>query len=477
MELARRHLLDFTCYTYPGYQVNWHHQVLCNYLERWITGDLKRLMVFMPPRSGKSELVSRRLPAYIFGLNPNASIMATSYGADLASRMNRDVQRIIDSPLYADLFPQTTIWGKNIRTVATGTYLRNSDIFEIVDHRGVYKCAGVGGGITGMGFTHGIIDDPIKDRKEAESKAFRENLWDWYTSTFYTRREKDARVLITLTRWNEDDLAGRLLKLAQDDPKADQWAVISFPMIAEEGNPIDPRKPGEPLWPEKFPPKELEAVKTVMGSYEWVALMQQRPTNPTGNILNRNWWKFYKELPSRFDIVIQSWDCTFKGTDGTDYVVGQVWGKQKSSRYLLDQVRARMNFPATLQAIKSLSAKWPESVGKYIEDKANGPAAIDTLKAEIPGMIPVNPKGGKVVRVHAVSPYIEAGNVFLPDPSMAPWIHDFIEECSAFPGGKYDDQVDAMSQALTALPEEWVSEWQPTEDDLVYSSPAYTGLI
>ena len=221
-------------------------------------------------------------------------------------------------------------------------------------------------------------------------------------------------------------------------------------------------------------PYDSEAYEYRLDAFK---LLQVSEVGKVDSILNRNWWKFYKELPSRFDIVIQSWDCTFKGTDGTDYVVGQVWGKQKSSRYLLDQVRARMNFPATLQAIKSLSAKWPESVGKYIEDKANGPAAIDTLKAEIPGMIPVNPKGGKVVRVHAVSPYIEAGNVFLPDPSMAPWIHDFIEECSAFPGGKYDDQVDAMSQALTALPEEWVSEWQPTEDDLVYSSPAYTGLI
>jgi predicted phage terminase large subunit-like protein len=370
-------------------------------------------MVFMPPRSGKSELVSRRLPAYIFGLNPDASVMATSYGADLASRMNRDVQRIIDSPKYAEIFPATTLWGKNIRTVSQGTYLRNSDLFEIVDHQGVYKCSGVGGGITGLGFQYGIIDDPIKDRKEAESKAFREALWDWYASTFYTRREKDARILITLTRWNEDDLAGRLLKLAQDDPKADQWEVISFPMIAEGNNKIDPRAIGEPLWPAKFSLQDLEAVKTVMGSYEWAALMQQRPSNPVGNILNRNWWKFYKVMPTDYQQLIQSWDCTFKDTDGTDYVVGQVWAKRGADRYLVDQVRARMDFPATIQAVRSLSAKWPGAVKKLIEDKANGPAVISTLKREISGLIPVNPEGGKTVRVHAVSPYIEAGNVFL----------------------------------------------------------------
>ncbi len=428
-------------------------------------------MVFMPPRTGKSELVSRRLPAYIFGLNPDASIMATSYGSDLASRMNRDTQAIISSPLYAELFPDTTLWGKNVRTTAYGAYLRNNDIFEIVNHKGVYKCAGIGGGITGMGFQYGIIDDPIKDQKEAESVAFRENLWDWYTTTFYTRREKDARILITLTRWQEDDLAGRLLKTAQDNPKADQWEVISFPMIAEEGNPDDPRKPGEPLWPWKFPLEELETAKIGMGSYKWVALMQQRPTNPTGNILNRNWWKFYKDSPANFDIMIQSWDCTFKGTDGTDYVVGQVWGKKKASRYLLDQVRARMNFPATLQAIKALSAKWPDAIGKYVEDKANGPAAIDTLRSEVPGLIPVNPKGGKVVRVHAVSPYIEAGNVYLPE--NAPWIHDFIEECAAFPSSKYDDQVDAMSQALMSMPDDLISEWLPPEES-TFGSPSFT---
>jgi predicted phage terminase large subunit-like protein len=432
-------------------------------------------MVFMPPRSGKSELVSRRLPAYIFGLKPDASVMATSYGADLASRMNRDVQRIIDSDSYREVFPNTTLWGKNIRTVSQGTYLRNSDLFEIVDHNGVYKCSGVGGGITGLGFQYGIIDDPIKDRKEAESKAFREALWDWYASTFYTRREKDARILITLTRWNEDDLAGRLLKLAQDDPKADQWEVISFPMIAEEPIPPDPRKTGDPLWPAKFSLQDLEAVKTVMGSYEWSALMQQRPTTPGGNIINRGWWKFYKQLP-RLDTVIQSWDCTFKDSDGTDFVVGQVWGKDRADRYLLDQIRARLNFPATIQAIRTLSAKWPESIAKYIEDKANGSAVISTLQSEIPGLIPVNPKGGKVVRAQAVCPYIEAGNVYLPDPSIAPWIHDFIEECAAFPSAKHDDQVDSMTQALMTFGTMTEpSRWLPPETALA-GAQGYQGI-
>jgi len=164
--------------------------------------------------------------------------------------------------------------------------------------------------------------------------------------------------------------------------------------------------------------------------------------------LKRNWWQYYRQTPDRFDEVIQSWDMAFKDTKTADFVVGQVWGRKGADKYLLDQVRDRMDFPATVQAVRSLSAKWPQARNKLVEDKANGPAVIATLKNEIPGLIAVNPEGGKVVRAQAASPDIEAGNVYLPDPSVAPWVHDFIEECAAFPNGANDDQVDAMTQAL-----------------------------
>ncbi|MBZ0293356.1 MAG: terminase family protein, partial [Anaerolineae bacterium] len=163
IELGRRTLLDFIRYTKPDYQVNWHHRLICNYLDRFIARDIENLMLFMPPRHGKSEIVSRRLPAYILGKMPDSEIIANSYSADLASRMNRDVQRIIDSLEYRELFPETQLFGRNVRTIADGSYLRNSDIFEVVGKRGVYRSAGVGGGIVGMGFHYGIIDDPIKN--------------------------------------------------------------------------------------------------------------------------------------------------------------------------------------------------------------------------------------------------------------------------------------------------------------------------
>jgi hypothetical protein len=192
-------------------------------------------MLFMPPRHGKSEQGSRRLPAYIFGRKPHAAVIATSYSADLAKLMNRDVQRIIDTPIYGRIFPQTQLCNRK-RTDATlsknQTWIRNSDLFEIVGHRGYYRCAGVGGGITGMGCDFGLIDDPIKNAEEAASEVYREKVWEWYVSTFRTRLSKHGQQLLIMTRWHEDDLAGRLLQLAKSNANADQWRVVSFPAIS-----------------------------------------------------------------------------------------------------------------------------------------------------------------------------------------------------------------------------------------------------
>jgi len=193
--LARRHLLDFITYTKPDYEVNWHHKTICDEIESFMTGECSRLILCMPPRNGKSQIVSRHLPAYLLGRNPDARIIACSYSADLAQAMNRDVQRIIDDPLYHELFPDTTLSGSNVRTVA-GNFLRNSDVFEIVGHKGVYLSAGIGGGITGRGADYALIDDPVKNREEANSPTYRERIWDWYRSTLYTRLEKGGKILI-----------------------------------------------------------------------------------------------------------------------------------------------------------------------------------------------------------------------------------------------------------------------------------------
>jgi predicted phage terminase large subunit-like protein len=219
----------------------------------------------------------------------------------------------------------------------------------------------------------------------------------------------------------------------------------------------DPRTaPGELLWGDRVGQAELTEFKTRLGSYGYAGQFQQRPSPATGGLFKRDWWQFYRVAPAQFDRVIQSWDCTFKDAKTSDFVVGQVWGKSGSEYYLLDQVRDRMDINATLTAIRSLSAKWPQAKAKLVEDKANGSAVIDLLKREVSGLIAINPQGGKVVRATAIAPYIEAGNVYLPDPSIAPWVHDLVEEFSAFPNGANDDQVDGCSQAIA-----WLEENKP----------------
>lgn len=447
-ELARRTMGDFVLYVDDNYQMNWHHRLLCDYLDKLARKEIRRLMVFMPPRHGKSELVSRKFPAYLLGRNPDTSIISCSYSADLASRMNRDVQRLIDSEKYSLLFPESHLFGKNIRSTAKGSFLRNSDIFEIVNHRGTYRSSGVGGGITGMGGEYIIIDDPVKNREDADSATIREKVYDWYTSTLYTRLEKDGCILLTLTRWHEDDLAGKLLKAAQEG--ADQWTILELPAVCEyPPKPYDVRQEGEALWKWKYDEEALEKMKVTVGSRDWAALYQQHPTPGEGGTFKREWWNYYKVLPDGLYDFVQSWDCTFKDAQSSDYVVGQVWARKGSSRYLLDQVRGRMSFTETLRAIRSLSAKWPQAIRKLVEDKANGTAVIDVLRKEIPGLIPVEPEGGKIVRANAVTAVAEAGNIYLPDPSIAPWVHDFVEEHAVFPNGANDDQVDAQTQANT----------------------------
>ncbi|HWQ20089.1 MAG TPA: phage terminase large subunit [Methanotrichaceae archaeon] len=260
-------------------------------------------MIFTHPRAGKSELGSRMFPAYAFGRNPDLQIIATSYGSDLASRMNRDVQRIIVSPQYKEVFPETALSEKNIRNTSQGNYLRNNDIFEIVGHSGVYRSGGVGSGITGMGYDIGVIDDPVKDRAQAESPTYRENAWDWFKSTFYTRAEKNPRMLVILTRWHSDDLAGRLLKAADEDPDAEQWEVLNLPAIAEAPVPsYDPRKPGEALWPWKYDEAALKKKCAMVGPYEWEAMWQQRPPDSKYSLFNLEVIENYLIDPATVDL-------------------------------------------------------------------------------------------------------------------------------------------------------------------------------
>lgn len=460
-EKARRSIAEFCLFTDKRYQMNWHHRLLCEYLDAFTRKEIRRLMVFMPPRHGKSELVSRKLPAYIFGRNPDASIIGTSYSADLAQRMNRDVQRIMDSPPYLELFPKSRLYGKNIRTV-TSHALRNSDIFEIVGRRGSYRGAGVGGGITGMGGDYIIIDDPIKNREEANSSAYRDKLWEWYTSTLYTRQEKDGSILVTLTRWHEDDLAGRLLEIARKNPEADQWEVLLLPAAAEEErHDRDPRQEGDALWSDKYPLAELQKIRATIGIYDWSAMYQQRPQPAGGTIFKREWMnQTYKELPAGATL-IQSWDLPFKNSEASAKCAGIVMARKGARLFFVDVVNDKMGFTTSVAAIKNLTAKYPKALAKVVEDKANGPAIIEYLGKTIPGMIPFNPKGSKEDRALSVAPYFEAGNILFPE--SAPWKADLIDDLLRFPGTTYKDTVDATVQAILYLMRKPVSHMGGSE--------------
>jgi len=209
----------------------------------------------------------------------------------------------------------------------------------------------------------------------------------------------------------------------------------------------------------QFGAEQLTELKLRLGSYAAAAQLQQRPSPAEGGILKRVWWKYYLDLKrTEFDVFIQSWDLAFKGDQNSSYVVGQVWGRKGGEFALLDQVRAKLNFPETIETFRELGTRWPQCTAKFVEDKANGPALIATLLREIPGILAVRPDGTKEARAHAVSALIESGSVFLPDKSIAPWIDDFVEECAAFPKGAYDDQVDCCTQALKQLYQGWQDE-------------------
>ena len=449
---ARKGLSYFTLHTKPDYLLGWVHKEICDELDRFLqdVADKKspRLIITMPPRSGKSELVSRRFPAFALGRNPELQIIATSYSSDLSQRFNRDVQRVIDDEKYFDLFPNTRLSNSRVRTDSRGSYIRTSDLFEIVGHAGAYRSCGVGGGITGQGADILIIDDPIKDRAQAGSKTIRDSIWDWYTSTAYTRLSPGGGVIVMATRWHTDDLIGRLI---QRMGEGDTFRIVNYPAIAEHDELH--RKAGEALHPERYPLSTLQQIKKTIGSRDWEALYQQHPVPDGGALFKLEWFRRWtaSSLPPEFDHTLMSWDMTFKDSKNSDYVVGQVWGKKGPNFYLLDQVRGQWDFVKTKEMVRVLAQKWPRVVRKLVEDKANGSAVISELKSTVSGFVPITPTESKEARASSVTPYFEAGNVFIPEDSAAPWVPHYVSELLEFPAGSHDDQCFVAGTKVATL--------------------------
>lgn len=451
---ARKSLAYFTQRTKPDYLMGWVHREICDALDKFLD-DVRakrspRLIITMPPRSGKSELVSRRFPAYAFGRFPDLQIIATSYSADLSQRFNRDVQRIIDDDKYREIFPETTLNGSRVRPDSRGSYIRTSDLFEIVGHSGAYRSCGVGGGITGQGADCLLIDDPVKDRAEANSATVRRSIWDWYTSTAYTRLSPGGGVIVMATRWHLDDLIGRLIE-NMGTGQGDNFTVINYPAIAEQDE--THRRKGEALHPERYSLDQLKKIQKTVGSRDWAALYQQHPIPDGGNVFKSEWFKYWTEssLPPEFDQIVASWDMTFKDSKNSDFVVGQVWGKKGANFYLLDQVRGQWDFVKTREMFLVLAQKWPKATRKLVEDKANGSAIISELQKTVSGIVPITPKESKEARASAVTPFFEAGNVFIPDSKEKPWVSAFEAELLSFPAGAHDDQCFTAGTLISTL--------------------------
>ena len=423
-----------------------------------------RLIVTVPPQQGKSTRISQIFPVWVLDQKPDLPIIVASYGEQLAERNGSIIRDLID-------------WNEDL-SISVSKVTSAKKRWRLSGHDGGVLSAGVGSGMTGWASGLTIIDDPIKNRQEADSERYRERVWDWFREVALTRLAPAAPVVVVLTRWHEDDLVGRIL--AAED--AHRWRVINIPALADhdldkgETDPLG-RDPGEylvsartiedggrhrPLTPDETT-EYWEQIRVAVGTRTWNALYQGRPAPTQGDIFHRDWWQEY-EIPlwlerpdgTRIttgigDEVMISADLTFKDTTGSDYVCIGVWLRRGIDCYLLDMINERLDFVATCRRLRETAAKWPQALLKVVEDKANGPAVIAALARTVPGIVPEEPQGSKVARATAVSPLVEAKNVHLPAPELCPWVAEVIEQHAAFPHGKHDDIVDMTSQALNRL--------------------------
>jgi len=413
----------------PQFIWNWPHLVYVqNQLNRITSGEIRKLMLFMPPRHGKSELTTVRYPIYRMERDPTMRVMLACYNQDLANLFSRQARRI------------ATARG------LLGGGIKAQDEWDIAGG-GSFRAASIGGGgVTGRGAHLIIIDDPIRSREDANSAPFREKAWEWYSNDVYTRLEPGGAIILILTRWHQDDLAGRILA-SEDGPN---WTVCSLPAEAEENDPIG-RAVGEALCRPRFDEAALRDIKSVLG-LDYYALYQQRPVSEEGGLYQRAWFR-YDQAPRTplgeyaFDQIVQAWDTA--SSELGDYSACVTVGVKDNRAYVLDMYRARLQTPELLRQIKNHAERWQPTV-LLVEDASNGIAVTQMLKREtrlpILGITPM--RGGKVAHAKANLPYIEGGRVsFCPGHYLTEFEHELL----SFPASSHDDQVDALNIALTRI--------------------------
>ena len=453
----------------PGtpYIPNWHIDAIGEHLEAVSKGQILRLLINMPPRHMKSSLVSVIWPTWQWTWRPETKWMFTSYALSLSIRDSVACRRLIESPWFKSR------WAHRFKLTSDQNQKGRFDN----DAHGYRLATSVGGAATGEGGDIIVFDDP-HNVNEAESEAVREGVITWWDHSMSTRlnNPKTGAFVGVMQRVNEGDLSGHVL--AQGG-----WEHLCLPAEYDRRDMIqvpsgyvkrqtsigwsDPRTvKGELLWPSRYGPVEIADLKKRLGSYGTSGQLQQLPSPAEGGLIKRTWWKRYTETPKGLDKLLFAWDCTFKGADTSDYVVGQAWGLLGAYCYLLDQTRGQWDITETIRQIRALREKWakqgltktPDIPRILIEDKANGPAIISVLRHEVPGVIAWPPKGrrldSKEARVQAVAPLIEAGQVWLPEGQA--FTEQLVDEAAAFPNGSYDDAIDCAAHALgSMMPGAW----------------------
>jgi predicted phage terminase large subunit-like protein len=468
-------LIDFTRYTFSQYRPAPHHYRIAEVLEAVERGEKRRVMIFMPPRHGKSELASRRFPAYFIGRNPDRSIIAASYNADFASDFGREVRNIVGSAAYADLF--------DVRLAEDSSAANRWH----TQKRGMYAAAGVGTATTGRGAHVFLIDDPVKDRESADSEVIRERNWRWYTSTAYTRLESDidtseileddwlwrdllgdieagratkleGAIVLVQTRWHDDDLAGRLL--LEQQRGGDQWDILDLPAVREEG------ETRIALWSGKFPLRRLDEIRKAIGERDWSALYLQRPAPDEGIYFRREWFKWYDEPPKNLYAYGGS-DYATKAGDG-DYTVHAVVGiDPDDNMYVLEVWRSQTTSDIWIDRLCDLILKhkpmtWgaprdqiKRSIGPFMNKRMNERQAYCEIRE-------ISEAGDKPTKARSFQGRAAMGKVYLP--RNAPWVSDLLGELLNFPAGRHDDAVDALA-VIGRMLEDMVGATVPTVEE------------
>jgi len=433
-------------------QWNWHLDLICHYLTlirnqrfKKVCGELEGIIFNVPPRTMKSLLITVFFPIWVWTSDPARRFMFVSYSEKLSTQHSVFRRSVIESDWYQQR------WGRVF------SFSRDQNLKSHYENsrRGTMFSTGMQATATGLGGDILIFDDPLNP-EQAVSQAEREAVNLRFDATFRSRINdpKTGVKIIIMQRLHELDLTGHVLSRERS-----RWEHVRLPATAETDalwrfpsrRKRQPVKAGDLLWPERLPQSFLDSQRIGMGSWAFNGQYQQNPAPLDGGIIKRSWVRFYRQLPEKFDFMVQSWDCTFSGGAENDFVAGQVWARCGGKYYMLPfRAYDRLDFGPTMAAIKSCHGQFPQAHAILIEDKANGPAIISELQKEISGVVAVNPEGGKLARAQAMAPLWEAGNIELPDPQVfhAPWVEDYLHNICAFPKAAHDDDMDSTSQAL-----------------------------